>query len=110
MNNQLAVLALSAIAQESRLAVFRLLVEAGAEGLSAGKISELTQIAPSALSFHLKELTHVGMVTARQEGRFIYYSANFKVMNELLAFLTANCCAGNPCAPVGAPACLVSEE
>ena len=97
MNNQSAVTALSAIAQESRLVIFRLLVEAGAEGLSAGKISEQTQIAPSALSFHLKELTYAGMVTARQEGRFIYYSANFTAMNELLAFLTANCCGGESC-------------
>lgn len=97
MNNQSAVTALSAIAQESRLIIFRMLVEAGVDGLAAGKISEQTQIAPSALSFHLKGLTHAGMVTARQEGRFIYYSANFNVMNELLAFLTTNCCGGEAC-------------
>lgn len=110
MNNQSAVTALSSLAQESRLAIFRLLVEAGVEGLAAGKIGEQAQIAPSALSFHLKGLTHAGMVTARQEGRFIYYSANFNVMNELLAFLTANCCGGNPCTPVSTPACAGTGE
>lgn len=78
-----AVAALAAIAQESRLAVFRLLVQAG--------------IPPSSLSFHLKELAHAGMVTSRQEGRFVIYEANFSTATNLVAFLTENCCGGQVC-------------
>ena len=101
-----AVHALSALAQESRLAVFRALVQAGAEGLPAGKISELTGIAPSSLSFHLKELNHAAMVSSRQDGRFVIYTANFETMNALLGFLTENCCGGASCLP----ACSTSTE
>lgn len=104
-----AVKALAALAQESRLAVYRLLVRAGPEGMPAGKISEATGIPPSSLSFHLKELAYAGLVTTRHESRFIIYSANFAQMNELLAFLTENCCGGNPCVPVRAPACSTTE-
>jgi DNA-binding transcriptional ArsR family regulator len=89
-----AVAALAALAQESRLAVFRLLIQAGPAGLAAGKISEATGIPPSSLSFHLKELTHAGMVTSRQESRFVIYVANFLAAAELVAFLTENCCSG----------------
>ncbi|MBA4141957.1 MAG: metalloregulator ArsR/SmtB family transcription factor [Nitrosospira sp.] len=92
------IVALSALAQESRLAVYRALVEAGRSGLSAGKIGERTGISPSSLSFHLKELSHAGLVSARPEGRFIFYTANFATMNELLSFLTENCCSGDSCA------------
>lgn len=94
-----AVAALAALAQESRLTIFRLLVQAGPTGLAAGKISETTQIAPSSLSFHLKEMLHANMVSSRQDGRYVIYSANFSTMNKLLAFLTENCCAGMPCTP-----------
>lgn len=100
METKTAVIALSALAQESRLAVFRALVEAGPDGLPAGKISELTGIAPSSLSFHLKELSHAAMVNSRQDGRFVIYTANFETMNALLGFLTENCCGGASCLPV----------
>ncbi len=109
METKHTVAALAAIAQESRLNVFRLLVQAGQSGLPAGKVSELTNIPPSSLSFHLKELTHANMVTSRQEGRFVIYSANFETMNALIAFLTENCCAGVPCTPDN-PACTTVEE
>jgi len=100
METKNAVKALGAIAQESRLGIFRALVQAGPEGLAAGKIGELLGIPPSSLSFHMKELMHADMVSSRQEGRFVIYTANFSTMSELLAFLTQNCCGGNPCTPV----------
>lgn len=99
METKKAIAALAAIAQESRLAVFRLLVQAGPEGMIASKISEQLEIPPSSLSFHLKELSHAGMVNVRQDGRFMIYSANFDTMNSLLGFLTENCCGGAPCTP-----------
>ncbi|WP_293371416.1 metalloregulator ArsR/SmtB family transcription factor [Nevskia sp.] len=96
-----AVVALAAMAQETRLAVFRALVVAGPEGLSAGRIADALAVAPATLSFHLKELDRAGLVTARQDGRYVLYSANFAQMNALLGFLTANCCRGevDDCAP-----------
>lgn len=94
MDNKLAVVILASIAQEARLDIFRVLVQAGAGGLSAGLIGERLGIPNSTLSFHLKELSHAGLVTARQESRFIYYSANYEAMNNLLAYLTENCCSG----------------
>ena len=97
METKTAVVALAALAQESRLSVFRLLVEAGSAGMAAGKIAESLGMAPSSLSFHLKELTHAGMASARQEGRFIIYKANFAKAAELVAFLSENCCGGQPC-------------
>lgn len=98
-----AVLALVAIAHDSRLAVFRELVQAGPAGLAAGKIAEAVGIPASSLSFHLKELAHAGMVTSRQEGRFVFYTANFERMNRLIGYLTENCCGGHPCSPL--PTC-----
>ncbi|MGK5017270.1 MULTISPECIES: ArsR/SmtB family transcription factor [unclassified Janthinobacterium] len=92
-----AIVALAALAQESRLAVFRLLVQTGPEGMAATKIAEALAIAPSSLSFHLKELAHADLVTASKAGRSIIYAANYAGMNGLLAFLTENCCAGSPC-------------
>lgn len=92
-----AVKALAALAQETRLSIFRILVQNGEAGLSAGQIAKALSIPNATLSFHLKELTNAGLITARQESRFIYYAANFPAMNELLGFLTENCCAGNPC-------------
>ncbi|MEW6037708.1 MAG: metalloregulator ArsR/SmtB family transcription factor [Pseudomonadota bacterium] len=91
------VTALAALAQDSRLAVFRLLVQTGPDGLSAGRISEALGIAPSSLSFHLKELAHAGLIRSRQESRYVIYSANFQAMNELIGFLTENCCSGASC-------------
>lgn len=105
MEKRNAVSALASLAQDSRLDIFRLLVQAGASGLSAGKISESMGVSPSSLSFHLKELTLGNMVTSRQEGRFVIYKANFDTMNDLLAFLTENCCGGNVCLSTPTPAC-----
>lgn len=98
------VRALSALAHEARLAVFKLLVEAGPEGLPAGVIAEMLVIAPSALTFHLKELTFAGLLTQRPDGRKIHYSANFGAMNELIGYLTQNCCSGQACELDGRPA------
>ena len=97
MQTQSALAALAALAQESRLAIFRLLVQAGPDGLAASKIAGHLAIAPSSLSFHLKELSHAQLVTARQEGRFIIYAAQMDSMNALIGFLTENCCGGAPC-------------
>jgi len=105
MKTKTAVTALAALAQDSRLAIFRILVQAGPSGLAAGKIGELTGIVPSSLSFHLKELARASLVEAQQAGRFVIYTANFATMNALLGFLTENCCGGNPCSPVCTPAC-----
>lgn len=96
---------LSALAQESRLAVFRLLVEHGPDGLSAGAIAEKLALAPPTLSFHLKELHQAGLIVPRQDGRFIWYRADFDAMNGLVAYLTENCCAGSAaCDPDCRPA------
>jgi len=110
METKAAVAALAALAQDSRLAIFRALVQAGPAGLAAGRIGELTGIAPSSLSFHLKELAHAGMVDSQQAGRFVIYTANFETMNALLGFLTDNCCGGNPCSPVYSPAYDLDKE
>lgn len=110
MKSKATVAALGALAQESRLAIFRALVQAGPSGLAAGRISELTRVPPSSLSFHLKELSHANLVRGRQAGRFVIYTANFTTMTALLAFLTKNCCGGNPCGPAGTPECSAIEE
>lgn len=91
--------ALAALAQESRLAVFRLLVQVGPEGIAASKIGEHLSIPPSSLSFHLKELYHANLIVSRQDGRFIIYAAHIDSMNALIGFLTENCCGGVPCSP-----------
>src|SRR5437879_1701464 len=101
MKKSTAAAALGALAQETRLDIFRLLVQKGPEGLPAGEIGErLGQPSPT-LSFHLNQLRFAGLISSRRESRSIIYSANFKAMNELLAFLTENCCGGNleGCAP-----------
>lgn len=105
METKPVLAALSALAQESRLATYRLLVQAGPAGLSATRIAETLGVPPSSLSFHLKELTHANLATPRQEGRFIIYVANFNTMNQLVGFLTENCCGGNPCSPTSGPTC-----
>jgi DNA-binding transcriptional ArsR family regulator len=91
-----AVQALAALAQETRLEVFRLLVVAGHEGVPAGEIAESLQVPAATLSFHLKELSHAGLVSSRQQGRFVYYAADFERMAGLMTFLTQNCCQGMP--------------
>jgi DNA-binding transcriptional ArsR family regulator len=102
MESKKAVGALTALAQESRLAVFRLLVQLGPDGLPASDVAARLGITASTLSFHLKTLSHAGLVSARQQGRFIYYAAEYAAMNDLLGFLTENCCQGSSCKPVRA--------
>lgn len=97
METKTAVTLLAALAQETRLTIFRLLVVQGEAGMSAGKIGEALAIAPATLSFHLKELAHAGLIEARQAGRFIHYTARFAAMNELLAYLAHDCCGGQDC-------------
>lgn len=92
-----AVEALGALAQDRRLKVYRLLVQAGPTGIAATEIAERLRIPANTLSFHLKALSHAGLVLSRQEGRFIYYSANYEQMDSLLGFLTENCCGGASC-------------
>lgn len=99
MESNTAVEALAALAQGSRLQVYRLLVQAGPGGLAASELAQRLGIPANTLSFHLKTLSHADLILARQEGRFIYYSANYEQMNGLLGFLTENCCGGRSCAP-----------
>src|ERR1700704_6106541 len=94
METTQAVAALAALAQEHRLAVFRLLVQAGPEGMSAGQVAEAVDLAPNTLTFHFDRLRVAGLVTVRREGRSMIYAAQFETMNALLGFLTENCCGG----------------
>ena len=87
---------LSALAQHTRLEIYRLLVACGPQGMAAGQVAERLKVSPANMSFHFKTLSHAGLISSRQEGRFVYYAANFTVMNGMLAYLTENCCAGNP--------------
>ncbi|VVE33712.1 ArsR family transcriptional regulator [Pandoraea horticolens] len=107
LNDTDAVKALAALAQGNRLAVFRLLVVAGPEGLSVGNIAETLGLANATLSFHLKELANAGLISSRQEGRYIYYAAAIDKMNALIGFLTENCCQGVPglCKPASSRKC-----
>lgn len=104
MKNMDAVTALGALAQESRLDVFRLLVKAGPEGMPAGSVADALGLAPNTLTFHFDRLREAGLVTVRRDGRSMIYAARFDVMNSLLGFLRENCCQGaaETCAPVGA--------
>jgi ArsR family transcriptional regulator len=97
-----ALAALAALAQDNRLDVFRLLVEAGPEGMPAGSVAGALKLAPNTLTFHFDRLRDAGLVSVRREGRSMIYAAQFGVMNALIAYLTENCCAGAPegCAPV----------
>jgi ArsR family transcriptional regulator, arsenate/arsenite/antimonite-responsive transcriptional repressor len=100
MEKAQAVAALAALAQDSRLDVFRLLIEAGPDGLSAGTVAERLKLAPNTLTFHFDRLRHAGLVTCRRAGRSIIYAARFDSMRALLAYLTENCCQGTEsCAP-----------
>src|ERR1700749_75382 len=95
------VAALPALAQDNRLDVFRLLVQAGPQGMPAGAVAEALDLAPNTLTFHFNRLRMAGLVTVRREGRSMIYAAQFDTMNALLSFLTENCCQGAPekCAP-----------
>ena len=110
MESKGVITALAALAQETRLGIFRLLVQAGAAGQTAGAIAERLDVAAPTLSFHLKELANAGLVSSESQGRFVIYRANYPTVNELLEFLTANCCAAQctddsvVCVPVLTPA------
>lgn len=105
MEPQGAVAALSALAHDTRLAVYRLLVQRGPDGLSAGMIAQALALPPSSLTFHLQQLTHAGLITQRRLSRQLIYAADFAAMNGLMAYLTENCCGGGAalCAPVCCP-------
>ncbi|MEQ1589554.1 MAG: metalloregulator ArsR/SmtB family transcription factor [Gallionella sp.] len=98
------VKALAALAQPTRLELFRLLVVQGAEGMAAGQVAEKLKVSPATMSFHFRTLSHAGLIESRQDGRFIYYTANFTVMNGMVDYLTENCCGGN------AEACIVPSK
>jgi len=99
-----ATAALGALAHETRLEIFRVLVRAGQEGLPVGRIAEALGVAAdSRLSFHLKELVAAGLTSARHEGRFVYYATRYDAMHALLRFLTEDCCGGTPCDTAGPP-------
>lgn len=97
METKYAVTQLAALAQENRLAIYRLLVQQGPEGLAVGRIAEALGLANATLSFHLKTLTQAGLIEAQQDGRFIHYSASYAAMKGLVGFLTENCCGGTTC-------------
>jgi ArsR family transcriptional regulator, arsenate/arsenite/antimonite-responsive transcriptional repressor len=103
MKNPTIVAALGALAHEHRLAIYRLLVQAGPEGRAAGALADKLDIPASSLSFHLAHLTRAGLIEQRRESRSLIYSADFEAMNGLVDFLTENCCGGESCAPVAAP-------
>jgi DNA-binding transcriptional ArsR family regulator len=105
MNESTVITALSALAQDFRLRAFRLLVVAGPGGLTPGQIAESLGVAANTLSFHLKELSHAGLISQERQGRNLIYRASFDTMNALLAYLTENCCEGATCLPGKAPAC-----
>jgi ArsR family transcriptional regulator, arsenate/arsenite/antimonite-responsive transcriptional repressor len=94
MEKAVAVEALAALAQEHRLDIFRLLVQAGREGMAAGQVAETLKLAPNNLTFHFDRLRHAGLVKVRRDGRSMVYAARYEAMNELLAYLTDTCCAG----------------
>lgn len=100
-----AVKCLAALAQDTRLQIYRALVVAGPLGMTPGQLAGQLHLAAATLSFHLKELGHSGLITQRRESRHLHYSADFTQMNRLLGFLTENCCAGQPCEANSAQPC-----
>jgi ArsR family transcriptional regulator len=116
MDSSATIRALAALAQEHRLAAFRLLVQAGQEGLPAGALAEKLGMASSSMSFHLAALAHAGLVSQRRQSRMIIYSANYAAMNGLMAYLTENCCGGQactdpvPCCPPASPVSDTQEQ
>lgn len=105
MQESQAIRSLSALAHQARLRVFRALVVAGPEGLTPSTLAEQLGIAPNALSFHLKELSHAELVSQERQGRNVRYRAAFPAMNDLLAYLTENCCEGATCTPTASAPC-----
>jgi len=99
MEKTAAVTALAALAQDNRLDMFRLLVQAGPDGMPAGAVAEALDLAPNTLTFHFDRLRMAGLVTVRREGRSMIYAARYQTMDDLLGFLTENCCGGVPCTP-----------
>jgi ArsR family transcriptional regulator, arsenate/arsenite/antimonite-responsive transcriptional repressor len=106
MNESQALGSFAALAQETRLAIVRLLVRSGPEGVPAGAVAEAVGVSPSNVSFHLKELEHAGLIEARREARSIIYTANYQMLRNLIDFLMKDCCAGHPkiCGPAPADA------
>ncbi|MBK6908716.1 MAG: helix-turn-helix transcriptional regulator [Rhodocyclaceae bacterium] len=96
---------LAALGHETRLAIYRMLVEAGEPGLNASTIGASLALPPATLSFHLAHLSRVGLIKGRQVSRFIFYAADYPVMDQLIAFLTHNCCQGETCLPATASTC-----
>ncbi|MFM8542024.1 MAG: ArsR/SmtB family transcription factor [Chakrabartia sp.] len=105
-----AIKAMGALAQEHRLLAFRLLVQAGPDGVPAGSLAETIGVPSSTMSFHLAQLTHAGLVTQRRSGRSIIYAADFASMNELMGYLNENCCGGAPCLPAVNCPTLICED
>lgn len=100
MQPETVIRALAALAQEHRLAAYRLLVQAGADGIAAGVLAEALGVPASSMSFHLSQLTHSGLITQRRQSRSLIYSADYAAMNQLMGYLTENCCGGIACAEV----------
>ena len=107
MESNVAVRALGALAHENRLAIYRLLVQTGEEGLAVGAIGEKLKLAPATLSFHLAALRHAGLVTERRAGRTLYQAADYAAMNGLVGYLSENCCQGADC---GVAACAPASK
>lgn len=103
MNAKQVLAALGALAHDTRLATFRLLVERGVDGLPAGVISDRLKLPPSSLTFHLQQLLHAGLVTQRRVGRQLFYATDYAAMNAVVGYLTENCCGGGVCAPICNP-------
>ena len=99
MQPETVIRALAALAQDHRLAAYRLLVQAGADGIAAGVLAEALGVPASSMSFHLAQLTHSGLITQRRHSRSLIYSADYAAMNQLMGYLTENCCGGAACAP-----------
>ncbi len=110
MDSQSTIRALAALAQEHRLAAFRLLVQAGPEGMAAGAIADALEVPASSMSFHLAQLAHAGLVSQQRRSRSIIYAADYAVMNALMAYLTENCCGGASCASDAACSPIQSAE
>ena len=110
MESDSVIRALAALAQEHRLAAYRLLVTAGPEGMPAGALAEALGVPPSSMSFHLAQLSNAGLVSQRRQSRSIIYAADYPVMTGLIAYLTENCCAGSACGVNAAPACSASTS